>query len=92
MAMTRLRYGGLPYSGQCPCPILLPKNTPKSCASSVAAIDGDRYPLSERVRKLRSILDKLEPPAPKPIPFPAPKPAGTPSLVYAKLRGGRRKR
>ena len=56
------------------------------------AIDGDRFPLSARVRRLRSILDKLEPPPPKPIPFPAPKPAGTPSLVYAKLRGGRRRR
>src|SRR5262249_31957091 len=57
-----------------------------------SAIDGDRYPLSARVGRLREILDKPEPPAPKPVPFPAPKPAGTPSLVYAKLRGGRRRR
>ena len=55
-------------------------------------IEADPFPLSVRIRTLRSILDKLEPPAPKPLPFPAPKPAGTPSLVYAKLRGGRRRR
>jgi hypothetical protein len=74
----------------------LPDLSPEEYAEVVrlvrSAIDGDRYPLSARVRKLRSILDKLEPPAPKPIPFPPPKPAGTPSLVYAKLRGGRGRR
>jgi hypothetical protein len=74
----------------------LPDFTPEEYAEIVrlvrSAIEGDRYPLSARVRRLRSILHKLEPPAPKPIPFPAPKPAGTPSLVYAKLRGGRGRR
>jgi hypothetical protein len=29
-------------------------------------IAGDRYPLSPRVRKLRAILDKLEPAPPRP--------------------------
>ena len=57
-----------------------------------SAIEGDRYPFSSRARRLRAILDKLELPAPKPLPFPAPKPSGKPSLVYAKLRGGRRRR
>jgi len=55
-------------------------------------IDADPVPLSLRIRTLRSIHDKLDPPASKPQAYPAPKPAGAPSLVYAKLRGGRRKR
>ena len=55
-------------------------------------IKTDPFPLSVRIRTLRSILDKLEPPAPKSTPYLAPKPAGAPSLVYAKLRGGRRRR
>ena len=74
----------------------LPDLAPEEYAEVVrlvrSAIDGDRYPLSLRVRKLRTILDKLEPPPPRPNPLPPPKPAGTPSLVYAKLRGGRRRR
>jgi len=57
-----------------------------------AAIDGDPFPLWSRVRKLRAILDKLDPRVPRPEPLPPPKPAGTPSLVYAKLRGARRRR
>ena len=55
-------------------------------------IGGDRYPFSSRARRLRAILDKLEPPASKAVPFPPPKPPGQPSPVYAKLRGGRRRR
>ncbi len=44
----------------------------------------DPFPLSPRIRRLRSILDKLAPPPPRPEPYPAPKPAGEPSMVLAK--------
>jgi hypothetical protein len=53
-------------------------------------IAADPYPLSPRIRRLRRILDKLEPPPARPQPHPAPKPAGTPSAVLAKHRGRRR--
>jgi len=48
-------------------------------------IAADRFPLSPRVRSLRAILDKLEPPAPKPE-LPPLKPAGEPSMLLAKKR------
>ena len=54
-------------------------------------IAADRYPLSPRITKLRAILDKLEPPAPRPAPFPAPKAAGEPSHVLAKRKSRRRR-
>ena len=54
-------------------------------------IAADRYPLSPRIRKLRAILDKLEPAAPRPEPYPAPKPIGEPSQVLAKRKGRRRR-
>jgi hypothetical protein len=38
-------------------------------------IDADPYPLAPRLAPLRSILDKLDPPAPRPEPRP-PLPAG----------------
>jgi hypothetical protein len=47
-------------------------------------ISADRYPLSPRIRKLRTILDKLAPPPPRPEPYPAPKPPREPSMVLAK--------
>ena len=53
-----------------------------------AAIDGDRYPLSIRPKRLKSILAKLNP-APS---APAPRPSAEPSFLYAKLRGVRRRR
>jgi hypothetical protein len=57
------------------------------------AIDGDRYPLSPRVRRWKAMLSKLDPPATsRPVPYPAPKPSGEPSLLYRKLRGGSRRR
>ena len=57
------------------------------------AIDGDRYPLSPRVRRWKGMLTKLDPPTPAaPIPYPVPKPPGEPSLLYRKLRGGRQRR
>jgi hypothetical protein len=49
-------------------------------------IAADRYPLSPRIRQLRAILDKLEPPTPRPEPFPPPKPIGEPSMVLAKKK------
>jgi hypothetical protein len=49
-----------------------------------ATIAADRYPLSPRVRQLRAILDKLEPPPARPEPLPPPRRIGEPSHV---LRG-----
>jgi hypothetical protein len=40
-------------------------------------IAADPFQLSPRVRTLRAILDKLQPPTARPRPHPAPKPAGT---------------
>jgi hypothetical protein len=58
-----------------------------------AAIDGDRYVLSPRVRRLKSILAKLDPaPSATVTPYPAPRPSAEPSFLYAKLRGVRRRR
>jgi hypothetical protein len=59
-----------------PLPDLSPEDYAEIVRLVRSAIDGDRYPLSSRVRRLRAILDKLEPPASKPDPFPAPKPPG----------------
>ena len=52
--------------------------------------EADPFPLSPRIRKLRAILAKLEPPAARPQPFPAPKPAGEPSLLLTRKKGRRR--
>ena len=49
-------------------------------------IAADPFPLSPRIRKLRTILAKLEAPAPRAQPFPAPKPAGEPRHVLHKKR------
>jgi hypothetical protein len=49
-------------------------------------IERDRFPLSPRIRSLRAILAKLDPPAPQPEPLPAPKPPGDPSLALTKKR------
>ena len=59
-----------------------------------AAIDGDRYVLSPRVKRLKKALAKLDPASAERAltPFPPPKPPGTPSLVYQRLKGGRRRR
>ena len=75
-----------------------PDLTPEEYAEVVrlvrAAIDGERYPLSIRAKRLKSILAKLDPEAERPtvIPYPPPLPSAQPSLLYAKLRGGRRRR
>ena len=49
-------------------------------------IAADPFPLSPRVRRLRAILDKLDPPPGRPEPFPAPKPAGEPSLLLSRKK------
>ena len=58
-----------------------------------SAIDGERYVLSPRVKRLKSILAKLDPaPSATVTPYPAPRPSAEPSHLYAKLRGVRRRR
>jgi hypothetical protein len=49
-------------------------------------IAADRFPLSPRIRSLKAILAKLDPPVPRPEPLPAPKPPGERSVVLAKKR------
>ncbi len=49
-------------------------------------IDRDRFPLSPKVKRLKAVLAKLDPPAPRPEPMPAPKPPGEPSLALRKKR------
>jgi hypothetical protein len=49
-------------------------------------IAADRFPFSPRIRQLKRILDKLEPPPPAPEPFPPPKPPTERSIVLSKKR------
>jgi hypothetical protein len=49
-------------------------------------IAADRFPLSPRIRALKRILDKLEPPPPSPEPFPPPKPPSERGTVLSKKR------
>jgi hypothetical protein len=76
----------------------LPDLSPEEYAEVVrlvrAAIDGDRYPLSPRAKRLKSILAKLAPASLEHavVPYPPPRPSAERSLLYAKLRGGRRRR
>jgi hypothetical protein len=72
----------------------LPDLTPEEYAEIVrlvsSAIDGERYVLSSRVKR---ILAKLNPaPSETVTPYPAPRPSAEPSFLYAKLRGVRRRR
>jgi hypothetical protein len=75
-----------------------PDLTPEEYAEIVrlvrSAIDGERYVLSPQVKRLKSILAKLDPQAERPtaIPYPPPLPSAEPSFLYAKLRGVRRRR
>jgi hypothetical protein len=54
------------------------------------AIAGERYFLSPRMKRLKSLLARFDPASVKPTvePFSAPRPAGEPSLLY---RGRRRR-
>ena len=58
-----------------------------------SAIEAEPYRAGPRIKRLRLLLAKLEPASePDPTTFPVPRPSGTPSLLYLKLRGGRRRR
>jgi hypothetical protein len=58
------------------------------------AIDGDRYFLSPRAKRLKSILAKIDFASVERTVthYPAPKPPGEPSLLYRKLKCDRRRR
>jgi hypothetical protein len=77
-----------------PPPDLAPEEYAEVVRLVRAAIDSDRYPLSPRAKRLKSILAKLDPASAERTvtPFPPPKPSGTPSLVYQRLKGGERDR
>jgi hypothetical protein len=49
-------------------------------------IERDRIPLSPRIKSLKAILAKLDPPPARPQPFPPPKPPAEPSMALAKRR------
>jgi len=49
-------------------------------------IDGDRFPLSPRIRRLKAILEKLEPPRAATEPFPPPKPPAEPTHARRRRR------
>jgi hypothetical protein len=77
-----------------PLPDLTPEEYAEIAHLVRSAIDDDRYPLSSRSKRLKSILAKLDPEAERPtaIPYPPPLPSAEPSLLYAKLRVSRRRR
>jgi hypothetical protein len=49
-------------------------------------IDRDRFPLSSRIKSLKAVLAKLDPPAPRPEPLPPPKPPGERSAALSRKR------
>jgi hypothetical protein len=49
-------------------------------------IAADRFPLSPRIKSLKAILDKLDPPPPRPAPLPPPKPPADRSIALTKKR------
>ena len=71
-----------------------PDLSPEDCAAIAAllrdTIAADRFPMSPRIKRMRAILNKLDPPAPKPAPFPPLKPPGQPSMLMAKKQAWRR--
>src|SRR5436309_8649341 len=76
-----------------PQPDLTPEEYAEIVRLAPAAIDGERYILSPRVKRLKSILVKLDPaPSATVTPYPAPRPSAEPSHLYAKLSGSRRRR
>ena len=68
-----------------------PNLSPEDCAAIAAllrdTIAADRFPLSPRVKKMRAILHKLDPPAPLP---PLKPPGGALSMLLAKKQAWRR--
>jgi hypothetical protein len=51
-------------------------------------IERSRFLLSPRIRRLKAILDKLDPPAPRPEPLPLPPPPGERSMALTRKRRG----
>jgi hypothetical protein len=49
-------------------------------------VESDRYPLSPRIRTLRAIRAKLDPPKPRPEPLPPLKPGMGPSVGRGRRR------
>jgi hypothetical protein len=49
-------------------------------------IDGDRFFMSPRIRRLKAIMAKPNPPAPGPEPLPPPKSPGERSVALTKKR------
>jgi hypothetical protein len=49
-------------------------------------IERDRFPMSPKIKRLKAVLAKFDPPAPRPEPLPPPKPPGERSVVLAKRR------
>jgi hypothetical protein len=49
-------------------------------------IERDRFPLSPRIKSLKALLAKLDPPASQPEPLPPPKPPGEQSMALRKKR------
>jgi hypothetical protein len=58
------------------------------------AIDAEPIRFGPRIKKLRGLLAKLDPASTERTvtPYPVPKPSAEPSLLYQRLRGGRRRR
>jgi hypothetical protein len=50
-------------------------------------VDYDPFPFSPRIKSLKAILAKLNPPAPRPEPLPAPKPSGERSKFSVNATG-----
>jgi len=50
------------------------------------ALDHDPYPLAPRLDPLKAILDKLDPPVPRPAPLPPLKPGMAPSVGRSRGR------
>jgi hypothetical protein len=49
-------------------------------------IERDHFPLSPKIKSLKAILAKLNPPAPRPEPLPPPTPPGERSTALTKNR------
>jgi len=58
------------------------------------AIAGERYFLSPRMKRLKSLLAKIDPASVEPVatPYPAPLPSAEPSTLYRRMKGGRQRR
>jgi hypothetical protein len=67
-------------------PDLSPEDYAAIAALLREMIATDRFLLSPRVKRWQAILDKLDPPSPKPAPHPPLKAPGEPSVVLMKKR------